>query len=289
MQRGIGRAAGRRDDGCRVLQCLAGDDVARADIPGDKIRNHLAGQKAEFVANLVRRRRAGRIGQSQADRFGDCRHGVGGKLRAARTGRRAGVLLQRFQIGVIHRADRVFADRLIDVLDGDGLAFERAGQDRAAVNIDRRHIEPAHRHHHARLRLVAAGDPDQGVIGMAAHRQFHRIGNDFARRQGRFHPLVAHGDAVGHGNGAEFARRRAAGGDAKFHRLGLAHQRDIAGRRLVPAGGDADEWLMNLLPRQPHRVIKRAMRRTVGAFGRVPAGQARFQIGFGVHTSAGQT
>ena len=81
--------------------------------------------------------------------------------------------------------------------------------------------------------------------------------------------------------------RGAAGGDAKLHRLGLAHQRDIAGRRLVPAGGDADERLMDLLPRQPHRVIERAVRRPVGAFGRVPAWQARFQIGFGVHNFSG--
>ncbi len=80
------------------------------------------------------------------------------------------------------------------------------------------------------------------------------------------------------------------GGDPKLDRLGLAHQRDIAGRGLVPAGGDADERLMNLLPRQPHRVIERAVRRAVGAFGGVPAWQPQFQIGFGVHqTLAGQT
>ena len=76
---------------------------------------------------------------------------------------------------------------------------------------------------------------------------------------------------------------RADGRDPKFHRLGLAHQRDIAGRRLVPAGGDPDEGLMDLLRRQPHGVIERAVRRPVGAFGRVPARQAQFQIGFGVH------
>ena len=38
-------------------------------------------------------------------------------------------------------------------------------------------------------------------------------------------------------------------GDALLHRLGLPHQRDVAGRGLVPAGGDADERLMDLLPR----------------------------------------
>ena len=50
------------------------------------------------------------------------------------------------------------------------------------------------------------------------------------------------------------------GGDALLDRLGLAHQRDIAGRGLVPAGGDADEGLVDLLGGQPHRVIEGAVR-----------------------------
>ena len=104
-------------------------------------------------------------------------------MRAAGAGRRAGVLLQRVEIGVGHRADRMLADGFVNVLDGDRLALEGAGQDRAAIDEDRRHVEPAHRHHHARLRLVAAGDADQRVIRMAAHRQFDGIGDDFARGQ----------------------------------------------------------------------------------------------------------
>ena len=122
MQRGIGRAAGRRDDGRRIFQRLAGDDVARTDVLDDQIHDHLAGQHAEFVANFVRRRRAGRIGQRKPDRFRHRRHGVGGELRAAGAGRRAGVLFERLEIGIGHRADRVLADGLVDVLDGDGLA-----------------------------------------------------------------------------------------------------------------------------------------------------------------------
>ena len=34
MKGGVGRAARRGDDGCRVFQSLAGDDVARPDSPG---------------------------------------------------------------------------------------------------------------------------------------------------------------------------------------------------------------------------------------------------------------
>ena len=66
----------------------------------------------------------------------------------------------------------MLADGLEHVLHGDRLALEGAGQDRAAIDEDRRHVEPAHRHHHAGQRLVAAGEPDERVIGVAAHGQF---------------------------------------------------------------------------------------------------------------------
>ena len=83
---------------------------------------------------------------------------------------------------------------------------------------------------------------------------------------------MPHGDAVGDGDGAEFARRSAGDGDAMLDRLRLPHQGDIARRGLVPAGRNADERLMNLLPRQPHRVIERAVRCPFGALGGVTAG-----------------
>ena len=37
---------------------------------------------------------------------------------------------------------------------------------------------------------------------------------------------------------------------------------------------------------QPHRVIVGAVRRALGAFGHVPAGQPRFQICLGVHVAS---
>ena len=58
-------------------------------------------------------------------------------------------------------------------------------------------------------RLVAAREPDQRVIAMAAHGEFDRIGDHFARHQRGTHALMAHGDAVGDGDGAEFAGRAA--------------------------------------------------------------------------------
>ncbi len=170
----------------------------------------------------------------------------------------------------------MLADGLEQILHGHGLATERARQDASAIDEDRRDVEAHHRHHHAGQGLVAAGHADEGVIGMAAHGQLDRIRDDLARRQRGLHALVTHGDAVGHRDGAELARRALSGGDALLHGLRLAHQRDVAGRGFVPAGGDADEWLVNLLLGQTHRVEVRTVRRASWAFRYVATWEFRF-------------
>ncbi len=84
---------------------------------------------------------------------------------------------------------------------------------------------------------------------------------------------MAHGDAVGHGDGAEFARRAAGFLDALLRRLRLAHQGDVAGRGFVPAGGDADEGLVDLLLGQAHGVEIGAVRRPLRPLGHMAAGK----------------
>ena len=177
----------------------------------------------------------------------------------------------------------MLADSLEHVLDGDLAAAIVSGQDRAAIDEDRRHVEADHRHHHAGQRLVAAGKPDQRVVAMAAHRQFDRIGDHVARNQRRLHALVAHGDAVGNGDGAEFARRAVGGSDALLDHLRLAHQRNVAGSGLVPAACDADQRLRDLGGRQSHRIEIRAVRRTRRPFGHIAARKFGFRNYSGVH------
>ena len=94
---------------------------------------------------------------------------------------------------------------------------------------------------------------------------------------------MPHGDAIGDGDGAELARRRAYGRYALLHRLRLAHERDVAGCRFIPAGRYANERLMDLPRRQTHRVIEGAMRRALRALGGVAARQPQFQVGLGIH------
>ena len=176
------------------------------------------------VAVLIGRRRAGRAGQREADRLADHRHGVGGELSAARAGRRTRHAFQLVQLRVRHLAGGVLADRLEHIHHRHVAVLEPSGQDRAAIHEHAGHVQPHHRHHHARQRLVAAGEPDQRVVAMPAHGEFHRVRDQVARHQRGLHALVAHRDAVGHRDGGEFARRAAGLVHALLHRLRLARR-----------------------------------------------------------------
>jgi hypothetical protein len=68
------------------------------------------------------------------------------------------------------------------------------------------------------------------------------------------------------------SRRR----DTALRRLGRAAQRDVARRRLVPGGGDADQRLRELRLGDAHRVEHRAMRRALRPHRDVPARQLGF-------------
>ena len=240
-----------------------------------QVHDRAAGFDGAAVAVLVGRGRAGRAGQREADRLGDHGHGVGGELAAAGAGGGAGDAFELVQVLVAHVAGGVPADGLEHVDHGDVAALELAGQDRAAIHEDARHVQPQHRHHHAGQRLVAAGEADQRVVAVAAHGELDGIGDHVARDQRRLHALVAHGDAVGDGDGGEFARRAAGLRDAALHRLRLAGERDVAGGGFVPAGGDADEGLGDLGLGEAHRVVVAAMRRAVRPDGHVARRQAR--------------
>ncbi len=182
-----------------------------------------------------------------------------------------------------HAARGVHADAFENVDHGHVSALESARQDRAAVHEDGRHVEAQHRHHDAGQRLVAAGDTDDGVVAVAAHGELDRIGDHLARHERRLHALVTHGDAVGHGDGAEFARRAAALVHAALCRLRLAHQRDVAGGCLVPARHHADEGAMDVLLLEAHGVVVGTMGRARRPLGHVPARKFRLVERLGVH------
>jgi hypothetical protein len=57
-----------------------------------------------------------------------------------------------------------------------------------------------------RTDLVAVRDADHGVGAVGVDHVLHRVGDEFAGRQGIEHATVAHGDAVIHGDGVELLR-----------------------------------------------------------------------------------
>ncbi len=283
VQRGIGRPAGRGHHDGGILESLARADLARAQILLHQLHHHLARSAGIAVAVGIGRGQRGREWQGEADGFGNTRHGVGRELAAAGAVARAGDLFQRVQFLVRHgvRARRMGPDRLEHVQHGHVPALETARHDRAAIEEDRGHIQAQHGHHHARQGLVAACHADQRIIGMPAHGQLNAVGNPVARDQRAAHAFMAHGDAVGNRDGAELARGTVGGLHAFGDGMSLAHQCCVARRGLIPAGGDPDKGLPDVLGRQAHRVEIAAMGRARGAFGHVARGESGLVPGLG--------
>src|SRR5690606_18554285 len=75
--------------------------------------------------------------------------------------------------------------------------------DGAAIDHDRRAIEPAHGHEAAGHVFVAARDRDQGVVPLAAHHGFDGVGDQVARLERVAHALGAHRDTVADAHGVE--------------------------------------------------------------------------------------
>ena len=274
-QPGVGGAAGGRHHRRRVLHRLAGHDVARAEVLLDQVHDAFAGLDGELVAGFVHRRRACGMREREPDRLGDAGHGVGGELTAAGAAGGAG---HRLDLGQVLLGDLALVELpviLVDIHDRDVLAAEAPRQDGAAIEEDPRHVEPHQRHHHAGQRLVAAGDADQRVVGVAAHGELDRIGDHVTRDQRRLHALMAHGDAVGHRDRGELARRAARLVHAGLRRLRLTAERDVAGRGLVPGGRHAHDGPAHRLAGDAHGIEEGPVRGALGPLGDVPARQLR--------------
>ena len=147
-------------------------------------------------------------------------------------------------------------------------ALEPAGQRAAAVDENRRHVAADHSHHHARQRLVAAAEPDQGVVGKPVHDRFDGIRDQFARQQRELHALMVHADAVGDRDSGEFPRRAAGLRDPGLGGIDLEIVRHVAGRLLALHADDADHRLGERLVVEPHRAHEGAVGRTIEPIGR---------------------
>ena len=261
MQRAVGGTTGGRHDPRCILERFARADIARADVALQQGHDLLARRNRDIGAAAIGRRRHVAVGQRKPDGFAHTGHGVGGILPAARAMAGACHLLQRRQPRNRAVAGRKAAHRLEHVHHGHILVFKAAREDRSTVNEDARHVQPQHRHHHARQALVAPGKAQQRIITMAAHRQFNTVGNAIAGNQRRLHALVSHGNPVGHRDGVEPPRHPAGFVHPDPRCIGLRIQRGVTRRRVIPRRSNPHERPPDFLLGQPHRVIITAMRR----------------------------
>ena len=163
--------------------------------------------------------------------------------------------------------DGVGTDRLEHRRDVDGPVADPAGEDRPAVEEDAREVETGGGHQHARQRLVAAGQGDHAVEALGVHDGLDRVGDHLAADQRRPHPLVAHGDAVGHRDGDELERESAGLTHAVLGLLGQPGERQVARRHLVPRRGHADLGLVPVVVTHADRTQHGAGRGTGRAVG----------------------
>jgi hypothetical protein len=82
------------------------------------------------------------------------------------------------------------------------------------------------------------------VEAFGLHDDLDGVGDDLTGDQGEVHALVAHGDAVGDGDGAELQRVTATGVHTLLGRLSEPVQRQVARGDLVPRARDADLGLV---------------------------------------------
>jgi hypothetical protein len=180
VQDAVRGAAARGDRGDRVLEALAGDEVARRQAAGEHVHDELAGPVGGLGLGRVLGGDAAVAHRRDAEHLERHGHRVRGELAAARAEAGRGDLLDLVQLVLGDAAGGVGADGLEDLLDGHVPAVVAAGPDRAAVEHHARDVEAGERHHGAGDRLVAAGEGDDGVEQVALGDELDRVGDHLA-------------------------------------------------------------------------------------------------------------
>jgi hypothetical protein len=146
------RSADCHDDRYRVLERFLREDLAGPDVLLQQRHHRFAAAVGDVVAARVGsgHRRAPRQGHAQ--RLADRGHRVGGEHAGARALGGARIALDALQVLSCDRSRCFRAHGLEHADDVQRFTRERilAGHDRAAVDEDRREVEPGARHEHPR-------------------------------------------------------------------------------------------------------------------------------------------
>ena len=230
----LGGDRARQDGGVVVLVVGAGD--------GHDLASHL-GKELTTVGVGSQQGAVHRQGHTQG--LGEAVHRVGGKHTRARTAGGASQALDGVNLGVgdrgvggvHHRVDEVkLAGRPVR-----GCHLSRLH--RATGDEDRRDVQAQGGHEHAGGDLVAVGDAHQGVGAVGLDHVLHRVSDEVTTGQGVEHAVMAHGDAVIHGDGVELLGDTAAGLDLLGHNLADVAQAHVTGDELGEGVGDRDNRL----------------------------------------------
>src|SRR6187551_3415155 len=142
VQDDVGRTARCTGAGDRVLQRVPGDHLARLQILSEDADHQLADLLGNRSLVVVFGGHHCRATGADPQRLEGAGHGVGRELPAAGPGAGAGHALELVQFLVGHVTGGVRADRLEDVEDRHVTSVPAPGRDRAAVEQDRRYVEP---------------------------------------------------------------------------------------------------------------------------------------------------
>ncbi len=175
-----------------------------------QFHHQTAGAFEELLTVGVRRHHRAVARQRKAQRFGQAVHRIGGEHARTRAAGRAGRALDFGHVGVRHLVIRRHHHGVdqVELLEGDGMGggvglVDLASLHGAARNKHHGNVQPHGRHQHAGRDFVAVGDTHHGIGAVRVDHVFDRVRNDVAAGQRIQHAVVAHGDAVIHGDGVE--------------------------------------------------------------------------------------
>ena len=133
MQHGVSRSATRGHAGDGVVECLAGANIARAQIIAHGVHDDASAAARDIFLALIHLRHRGGAHGRKPDQFHDGGHGVRRKLAAASARAGAGMVFDVEEFGVGHAAPGIRAHRFENILNADVVPIVLARQDRPAI------------------------------------------------------------------------------------------------------------------------------------------------------------